>query len=348
MDGDWDIYFKNRTKFFAHKPKNLSFTILHTPEDCTRIDSSADHVVIVPTEDFAIFTDLEKACGRPLRDVLILSNTVRIDTEFDFDNPNFRWAGDWHKTPVHTKDQTINTKKYLFDFLFGHRENATDYLFEKMQGHLDKCIYSYNHQHTPGIMDMETELTKLLHRNQNVDYSIFMNTSKELSDTNNKLYQVTNNDHFDPFIDDNTWAEQIGEEQTIIPKYTSRITPVKMYEQSLASCIRESGWTWVVGLQLTEKTMKPIQCKRLLFMLGCQHANRVFERIGFKTYGEYPWDDIADWKKRADAYVDYVGSLTMDTLLEMYQTEADTIAHNYSFANKPWTAENLIWLLSKI
>ena len=84
MDSDWDIYFKNRTKFFAHKPKNLSFTILHTPEDCTRIDSSADHVVIVPTEDFAIFTDLEKACGRPLRDVLILSNTVRIDTEFDF------------------------------------------------------------------------------------------------------------------------------------------------------------------------------------------------------------------------------------------------------------------------
>ena len=329
MDSDWDIYFKNRTKFFAHKPKNLSFTILHTPEDCKKIDSSADHVVIVPTEDFALKCDLPQACGRPLKDVLILSNVVRQGTEFDFDNPNFKWAGDWHLTPVQDLVQHIGPKKYLFDFLFGRRQNETDYLFEQMQGHLDKCIYSYNHNHTPDIIDMETNLTKLMHRYQH-------------------LYKVGNGKHFTPFIDDDVWAEQIGEEKTIIPKYTSRIVPQKIYEQSLASCVKETRWYDSVGHHVTEKTMKPIQCKRLMFMLGRQHANKTFEQIGFKTYGEHPWDHHAVWKKRADVYVDYVSSITMDQLLLMYETELDNIEHNYRYANKSWPAENLFWLLTKL
>ena len=98
-----------------------------------------------------------------LKEVLILSNTVRQGTEFDFDNVNFKYAGDWSQTPVHNQVQHIGPKRWLFYFLVGHKDSNADYLFNAMQPILNSCLYSYNFKHTPGLLRMETHITKILH-----------------------------------------------------------------------------------------------------------------------------------------------------------------------------------------
>jgi hypothetical protein len=360
MNSDWDIYFKHKTKFYISKSKleekhkcTISFTILNTPDDCKKINASADYIIIVPIEDFALYYDLPTACGRPLNEVLILSNTVRQGTEFDFDNVNFKYAGDWNQTPVHNQVQHIGPKRWLFDFLVGHKDFDADYLFDAMQPVLDSCLYSYNFKHTPGLLRMETHITKILHKNQNYDYSTYMDRTEFISETNNEEKVKYHADQFDPFIDDKLWHDEVGEENTIIPKYTSRIVPEEIYNQSLATLVKECGWSTDQSsitpfLQLTEKTFKPIQYRRLMFLLGCKNANKIFEQIGFKYFGECPWDEFNDWKKRVQVYAEYINNLTQDDLLQMYESQKHIIKHNHEFANKPWASENLIWVLRKL
>ena len=331
---DWELFFKHRTKYIPLKlleqkfNTSIDFNILICPDHIAKIDGSKETIIINVKEYHGVkdnFAYLEKQCRRSLDDIIILGDSITPNTVFCKDNPNFKFAGTWFESPVNVVEQTVGPKKYLFDFLVGTRSLHFDYLYETFdkKGLLNpNNLYNYHMGKNPDFDHMDHPLADCW---------------RDLS----KNAEGYGNAEENP-VDIDMWAEEFGNDSVCLHNsWTSRIVPDKAYKQSLFSIARETQYFLDGDDKFyipTEKTAKPMLCKRLFFTLGHQYENRNYIELGFKPYdyGNNTWDMLPDWKDRTNKFATYIATLTQDKILAMYETEKDTIQHNYNVATQDW------------
>jgi len=332
---DWELFFK-RTNYYVplhaiEKRYNASidFSILHWPESISKIDGSKDIIILNVKEQYSI-TDsiglLEKQCQRPIEDIILLSDTVWPNTLFYYDNPNFFFAYTWFDCPVGVCEQVVEPKRYLFDFLVGYKRKQCDRLFQvfEQKGLLRNSLYKYDDMGNFDFDDMGEQFS-ISWEKQGVESTIDMNT----------------------------WASKFGTDSLNNHNaWPSRIVPKKAYEQTLFSVVRESQFYFDTHLfyQPSEKTAKPILCKRLFFTLGAKGVNENYVKLGFRPYDydNNTWDQLDKWQDRVDAFADYISKLDQTYILELYEKEKDNIQHNYKLATRPWAQQCLNFVLDRL
>ena len=154
-------------------------------------------------------------------------------------------------------------------------------------------------------------------------------------------------------IDIDLWAKEFGSDSVNIHNaWTSRIVPQPAYKQSLFSVVRETEYQLDRDLfyQPTEKTAKPLLCKRLFFTLGAQFENQNYKNICFLPYDEEnnTWDHLEDWKDRTDRFAEYIATLDQDRILYLYEQEKHKIEHNYKIATQDWGQMCLNFVIEKL
>lgn len=333
---DWELFFKHRTTFYIpldileKKYKvSIDFTILRTPEDIAKVDGGKDVVILNVKEQFAItnnIDNLKQQCRRPIEQVYILGDTVFPNSFCDINNPNYIFAGSWFESPVGMTTQTVEPKKYLFDFMVGYKRKECDYLFDsfKQKGLInDTALYKY------------TDLS-------NFDFN-------HLGDQ----FEIGWDGGIERAIDLDIWSLRFGTSSVNIHNaWASRIVPKKAYEQSLFSVVRESQFYFDRDLyyQPSEKTAKPILCKRLFFVLGAQGWNENYKNIGFKPYDHEnnTWDHLPNWTDRTNKFAEYIATLDQDRILSLYEQEKLNIEHNLNIATQSWGQKCLNFVMEKL
>ena len=330
---DWELFFKHRTnyiplEFFENKYKtSIDFTILRIPEELDNIDGTKDTIILNLKEQWAItkhWDYLLQKIQRPIEEIIWVSDSVYPGSVIDYDNPNFKFAGTWFESPVNVCTQTVEPKKYLFDFLVGYRETELDYMYDAFdsRGMLHEGnLYNYWKGKNPDFDKMDHKLAKQWRNLSQFSHG----------------YAV---DEENP-INIDVWALAFGSDGVCLHNaWTSRIVPVKAYNQSLFTVSRETKYFFDHHLfyQPTEKSAKPLLCKRLFFTLGGKYENRNYERLGFKVY-DYKncnWDHLDSWRDRTNVFADYIQKIDQDYILELYNKEKIAIEHNYKVATQPW------------
>ena len=120
---DWELYWTNRGIFVSKERLekqfgcSINFSIQMGRDSISKIDSSADLIIIVAKEDFVTMNQnlFVKACGRPLDQIILLSDVVLENSVFDFTNPKFIYAGSWFDCPVNVLPNVHKPKQFLFD-----------------------------------------------------------------------------------------------------------------------------------------------------------------------------------------------------------------------------------------
>lgn len=343
---DWELFFKHRTnyiplKLLEHKfNRSIDFTILRIPQDIENIDGTKDIIIINLKEYYAIrdnhITTLEKQARRSFNQILILGDCIKPDTECNLDNPNFHFAGTWFESPVATCEQTVEPKKYLFDFLIGYGCAEFDYLYDQFDKHNlfnPSTLYNYRKGKNPDFDAMDHKL------------------AEQWRDL--KKYKEGESIVEENSIDIDLWVKEFGTDSVNIHNaWTSRIVPQPAYQQSLFSVVRETEYQLDRDLfyQPTEKTAKPLLCKRLFFTLGAQFENQNYKNICFLPYDDEnnTWDHLEDWKDRTDRFAEYIATLDQDRILYLYEQEKHKIEHNYKIATQDWGQMCLNFVIEKL
>ncbi len=342
---DWELFFKHRTNYIPLKlleqKYNISidFTTVRIPSEFDDIDGSKDLIVLNLKEQFALTEAWDyfiKKIDRPLEDIVILSDSIYPGSLFDLHNPNFCFAGTWFESPVNMCTQTIGPKKYLFDFLVGYRETELDYLYDSFEqrGLLNKNnLYNYWKGNNPDFADMDHPFAEAWRNLPKFEKGFGVDEENA--------------------IDIDVWASEFGTDSVCLHNaWTSRIVPIEAYQQSLFTVNRETKYFWDDHLfyQPTEKSAKPMKCKRLFFTLGAQYENRNYTKLGFKVYDhdKCDWDNLKTWQDRTNAFADYISNLDQDYVLELYDKEKENIEHNYKIANQDWGQMCLNFVMNRL
>ena len=330
---DWELFFKHRTNYIPLKlleqkyKVSIDFTTVRIPEEFDNIDASKDVIVLNLKEQFALTEAWEyfiNKINRPLEDIIMLSDSIYPGSLFDLHNPNFFFAGTWFESPVNVCTQTVEPKKYLFDLLIGYRETELDYMYDTFNDRKllnNGNLYNYWKGNNPDFADMDHPFA-----------TAWRNLPKF-----EKGFGVDEENS----IDIDLWASEFGTDSVCLHNaWTSRIVPIKAYEQSLFSVNRETKYFWDHHLfyQPTEKSAKPLHCKRIFFTLGAKHENKNYTQLGFKIYDHEncTWDHLDNWQDRTDAFADYIATLDQDYILELYAKEKQNIEHNYKLVTQDW------------
>lgn len=342
---DWELFFKHRTNYIPIKlleqkyKVSIDFTTVRIPEEFDNIDASKDVIVLNLKEQYALNEAWEyfiNKINRPLEDIIILSDSIYPGSVFDLHNSNFFFAGTWFESPVNVCTQTVEPKKYLFDFLIGYRETELDYLYDTFDDRKllhNSNLYNYWKGNNPDFADMDHPLA-----------TAWRNLPKS-----EKGFGVNGEDS----IDMDLWASEFGTDSLCLHNaWTSRIVPKKAYEQSLFSVNKETKYFWDhhVFYQPSEKSAKPLHCKRIFFTLGAKHENKNYTRLGFKIYDHEncTWDHLDNWQDRTDAFADYIASIDQDYILELYAKEKQNIEHNYKIVTQDWGQMCLNFVIDRL
>ena len=149
-------------------------------------------------------------------------------------------------------------------------------------------------------------------------------------------------------INQNDWIQQFGSKSLgLHSPWISRITPNKIYDNSMCSIVRETNF-WFTNLFLTEKSSKPLQAKRVFFALGGYKFNATLKKMGFKPYGECEWDSIKDIDKRIEVFAKTISNLDHNKISNIYESEFNAIEHNYKLANQNWAQRCMDFVLQTI
>ena len=333
---DWELFFKHRRNPYiplevceSRFQVSIDFTILITPADISKIDGTKDIIILNIKEQFAVtnnIDDLKRQCRRPIEEVLILGDVVFPNSFLDFSNPNYVFAGSWFESPVGVISQTVESKKYLFDFMVGYQRKECDYLFDSFD--------------QKGLIN-DTALYKYADRS-NFDFNHL-----------GELFEIGWEGNMEKSIDLDIWASEFGTSSVNIHSaWASRIVPQRAYEQSLFSVVRESQfYNWnELYYQPSEKTAKPILCKRMFFVLGAQGWHDNYKNLGFVPYdyANNTWDHLPNWRDRTDRFAEYIATLDQDRILSLYQQEKNNIEHNYNIATQSWGQKCLNFVMQKL
>lgn len=106
------------------------------------------------------------------------------------------------------------------------------------------------------------------------------------------------------------------------------------YQDIFVDCVSESH---VLGQTFfpTEKTTRPIWCKKPFIMFGSRDYLLYLRQMGFQTFYQF-WDEDYDGYEGRDRLIkilkliDWLGSQSMDTLENMYQGMQPILEHNYN------------------
>jgi len=342
---DWELYFKERCDQYHTQQSvekqfgiTINFSIQIGPDSVSKIDSSADVIIMVAKEDFVTMNQklFVEACGRPLEQVILLSDIVLEDSPFDFDNPKFIYAGSWFESAVNVKPNVNKHKQFVFDALLGRRHKYIDKLWTHLEPLKHKMLYRYFDQCNL----------------QEYDEDIFA----KMFDEQNKINNFNSDDYMNKEhgsitvlpLDQTEWIQKFGSHTVgLHSPWISRITPNTIFDHSMCSIVRETNF-WHANLFLTEKTSKPLQANRLFFALGGYKFNATLKKMGFKPYGKCEWDSIKDIGKRIEVYAECMSNLDHNQVSDMYATESSSISHNYELANANWGQRCMDFILQSL
>lgn len=85
----------------------------------------------------------------------------------------------------------------------------------------------------------------------------------------------------------------------------------------------------------TEKLARAIVCKKPFIVLGSQHYLQYLKQLGFQTFKGF-WSEQYDSLSVKDRYfeilkvIDYLGTLSTEQLIDMYNRIQPTVEHNYN------------------
>ena len=342
---DWEIFFKHRCDQYLTQQSvekqfgiTINFSIQTGPDSVAKIDSSADVIIMAAKEDFVTMNQklYAEACGRPLEQVILLSDVVLEDSPFDFANPRFIYAGSWFESAVNVKPNINKHKEFLFDALLGRRHKYIDKLWTHLEPFKHKMLYRYYDQFNL----------------QDYDEKIFADTFTKY----NEMYDFNSDEWVEKAhgsittwdYDQAEWIQKFGSHTVGLHNpWTCRITPNTIFDHSMCSIVRETNF-WHANLFLTEKTAKPLQANRLFFALGGYKFNATLKKMGFKPYGKCEWDSIKDIDKRIEVYAECMSNLDHNQVSDMYTTESTSIAHNYKLANSNWGQRCMDFILQTL
>ena len=108
----------------------------------------------------------------------------------------------------------------------------------------------------------------------------------------------------------------------------------KCYRDIFVDCVSESH---VLGRTFfpTEKTTRPIWCKKPFIIFGSRDYLLYLRQMGFRTFQEF-WDEDYDGFEGRDRLnrilrlIDWIGSQSIQTLEKMYQDMQPILEHNYN------------------
>lgn len=257
--------------------------------------------------------------------LIILSDIIIPNSPLSLENFLFMYLGYWMKAPVNSFIQDYNTTipNYLFDFLIGKPDVDHDHLhFVSLKEKIYKKSF---HHYTESLLPKKTF--------KNKDFDLFEHELC-LPSHNDEYYRSTNE------INDEIWSKKFENVKCdfYYPNWISRIVPDKIYKNSLCSLVRETlFWKNSPVLMATEKTAKPILCKRLFFTLGPPGHNKLLKSVGFKIYHEdmLNVDCIEKKSFRIQAFIDFINQFHEDDLRQLYIDNLDAITQNYKLALHP-------------
>ena len=108
----------------------------------------------------------------------------------------------------------------------------------------------------------------------------------------------------------------------------------RCYQDILVDCVSE---THVLGRTFfpTEKTARPIWCKKPFIVFGSRDYLLYLRQMGFQTFQDF-WDEDYDGYEGRDRLtriinlIDWLSSQSQDTLKNMYQRMQPVLEHNYN------------------
>ena len=344
---DWELYWTNRGVFVSKERLekqfgcSINFSIQMGRDSITKIDSSADLIIIVAKEDFVPMNQnlFVKACGRPLDQIILLSDVVLENSVFDFTNPKFIYAGSWFDCPVNVLPNVHKPKQFLFDALIGRQHKWIDILWEHLEPFKDKMLYRYLNQVNLEKYDEEVFNKVRMDRSLRQDLLPF-DSDEFVTMIHGSIHALE--------VKQSEWINQFGSKSVgLHHTWISRITPNRIFDNSMCSLVRESDF-WFANLYLTEKTAKPLLAKRVFFTLGGYEFNAILKKIGFKPYGECEWDSIKDINKRIETFAKSMSNLNHNKISDLYESKSSDIEHNYKLANQNWAQRCMDFILQTI
>jgi len=325
-----DNFSKLKDKFVQEIADSINqdINIIFAHEVDTTLFKSYDLIILVITEFNQICNEKDnhlKFLEEISHKLIILSDIIIPNSPISLENPFFMYLGYWMKAPVNTFIQNYNTvnPNYLFDFLIGKSDVDHDHLHSALlkENLHKKSFYHYT----------ESRLPYRTYKNK--DFDLFEHELC-LPFHNDKFYHSTNE------INDEIWSKKFHNTTCnfFYPNWISRIVPDKIYKNSLCSLVRETlFWKNSPVLMATEKTAKPIMCKRLFFTLGSPGHNKLLKSVGFKIYHKdiLDVDCIEEKSSRVQAFIDFINQFHEDDLKQLYVNNLNAILHNYKFALHP-------------
>lgn len=144
---------------------------------------------------------------------------------------------------------------------------------------------------------------------------------------------IENLNHIGPLNIDTDVKQTVHYTDFYPPIEQSTKDPVKSYNECFCALVAETrvAQPWV---NLSEKILHAIKNRRPFLLYAAPHSLKTLKHFGFKTFGDY-WDESYDYIvdtqeriKKINRVAEYINSLDINELREMYDNMKPILLHN--------------------
>ena len=153
------------------------------------------------------------------------------------------------------------------------------------------------------------------------------------------INNIENLNHIGPLNIDTDITETVHYSNFYPPVEQTTKDPVKFYNECFCALVVETrvAQPWV---NLSEKILHAIKNRRPFLLYAAPNSIKTLRHLGFKTFGNYwdeGYDNVVDTQERIKKINDiaqYINSLSIDELREMYATMKPILMHNVAVLQK--------------